>query len=403
MEWLVLVAIVAIVWFWIRRNGRVSDVVSRGTQAPEIKVTVTSASAMRGSDSSSGSMINVGEIVSLGGNNWVLNPKSPIPITLCAANSEVARKLGSMLGSAQHWSENISDVALLIAQHNLRFKEVDEFITKCRIAFHAETDRLTACSTEWAEASEQDRKDLQSEFEIKAIDSLGFSVGRADFACLLVGQQERQTEGDELLGKFGQDSNLYTTYLAALSRSNQVVTVKADDYNRKAWESLAVNGFARRGKEIPLPLLLNGMRLKDINEMLVGAIEKPFGRKAQAIEAAVNLADIEVRLGAHISYREMFQAVAPPGVDTNDLSKSFAYAIALATVVQQTYYTGKNTLAELTERKRDPEIYKGWAITNWEDPLPKCAVPVCKKYAKLPTKRPPFHIGCTCQLEATFE
>jgi hypothetical protein len=133
--------------------------------------------------------------------------------------------------------------------------------------------------------------------------------------------------------------------------------VKADDYWRKGWEQLVENGFAYRGKDIPTQLLLESLRLKDLNELLAGAVEKPLGRKAKAIEVALSLPDLTSRMSNRIAYREMFQAVPPADIDVSALTRSFAYATALASVVQQTYYTGVRTLDAIEEHRREPGVY----------------------------------------------
>lgn len=402
MEFLILLIVVAVVWFWIKGKNQRAGIASR-SQTPEIKFTVTTSTNSSFSGSSSNEPPDVGDLIEAGPNAWVLNPKSPLPLTLYNATRELSRKLKELLGTAEYWSQKIPDIALLIAQHNLRFKEVDTFIAEHKAKYTTEIERLISSSGEWAEASEKDRQDLRAEFENKAIESLCVSVGRADLACLLEGEPANFTEDDELVRKFGSDTNLYPFYLSVLGRTAQVFTVKAEDYNRKNWEQLVEKGFARRGKDIPTKLLLEGQRLKDINELLSGTVEKPIGRKVKAIEAALNLPDLGSRLSEKISYREMFQVLPPSGVDTEELGRSFAYATALATVVQQTYYTGVRTLAAIAERKRESGIYDAWEITNWDDPIPPCAAPFCKKYDRLPTKRPPFHVGCACQLGNTFK
>lgn len=402
MEFLIILIVMAVIWFWIKSKSNRAETTSR-SQPPEIRFTVTTSTNSSFSRSSNNVPPDVGELVEASPNAWVLNPKSPLPITLYNANQEVARRLKEFLGTAEYWSQKIPEIALLIAQHNLRFKEVDTFISDNKAKYMAEIERHISSSGEWPEASEKDRQDLRAEFENKAIESLGVSVGRADLACLLGGEPANFTEDDELVRKFGTDSHLYPFYLSALGRTSQVVTVKAADYNRKHWEQLVEKGFACRGKDIPTQLLLEGLRLKDINELLAGTIEKPIGRKAKAIEAALNLPDLGSRLSKKISFREMFQVLPPSGLDTEELGRSFAYATALATVVQQTYYTGVRTLGEITERKRESDIYDAWEITNWGDPIPPCAEPFCKKYDRLPTKRPPFHVGCDCQLENSFK
>ena len=149
--------------------------------------------------------------------------------------------------------------------------------------------------------------------------------------------------------------------------------------------------------------MLEGLKLKELNELLAGTIEKPLGRKAKAVEAALALPDLQDRLAARISFREMFEVVPPQGLDVAKLVESFGYATAVATVVEQTYYTAITTLDVLDEvQQGDSSYYNAWSVTNWEEPLPACAVSVCKKYKNLPSKKPPYHIGCTCRLVRSF-
>lgn len=409
MEWLVILIVGVIGWAWLK--GRESATTAAQTTAevvepegavtvPEIKVTITTSVARPLRDENEPR--NVGELTAAGESAWVLNPLSPLPMTVIGAERPVAERLKAVLATTDYWSQKVPDVALLIAQHNLRFKEADAFVEQHKRRFDAEVEKQIAVSTEWQGASAKDREDLRAEFEEKALQSLGISIGRADFALLLAGQPEAFTEDDELLRRFGDDAALYSFYLTQLSRSIRVVTVKADDYWRRFWEQLAEKGLARRGREIPAQLLLEGLRLKDLNELLQGTIAKPLGRKAKAVDAALALPDLQDRLAQRISFREMFEAIPPADIDLSVLVKSFAYASALATVVQRTFYTGVQTLDAIDERKREQGLYDAWQIRNWQDPLPACAAAVCKKYDRLPAKRPPFHVGCDCQLECSF-
>lgn len=403
MEWLILIAVAVGIWLWLKGKGRKPGAAASTINVPELKVTI-STSTERGLSSRGETRVpDVGDLVGLGSDAWVLNPKSPLPLTLYNADREVALKIKGILGQVQYWDQKVREIALLIAQHNLRFKEVDAFVAHHKPKYEAELMRLISASREWTEASEKDRQDLRAEFKQSALKSLGVSVGHADLACLLEGEPTEFTEDDELLRRFRGNSSLYSFYLSLLGRGSQVFTVKADDYWRKAWEQLVENGFARRGKDIPTHLLLESLRLKDLNELLAGVVEKPLGRKAKAIEVALNLPDLASRMSNRIAYREMFQVVPPADIDVTALTKSFAYATALASVVQQTYYTGVRTLEAIDERRRESGVYDAWEISNWEEPIPPCAVPVCKKYDRLPSKLPPFHVGCTCQLECTFK
>ena len=406
MEWIVIILLVVGVWYWVKgkakpapvpRQAAVPDVV-----APEIRVTFT-ATTSRSSARTTDEPMDVGDITSAGEGAWVLNPKSPLPLTVLGTDRGTAGRLKELLGTAEYWSQKVPEVALLIAQHNLRFKELDAFVAQHKRRFDADVQQRIASSTEWASASEKDKEDLLAEFEEAAEEALGIHVGRADLGLLLRGQPADFADDDELLTLFNGDAALYSFYLSQLGRANPVVNVKAEDYGRKSWEQLVEKGMAQRGKDIPAQLLLDGLKLKELNEILADVVGKPLGRKAKAVEVAMALPDLQERLSKRIAFREMFQAVPPAGLDVAGLVQSFAYANAVAVVVQQTYFSAVQTLEAMEERKRDSGIYNAWEIRNWEDPLPACAAAVCKKYDRLPAKRPPFHVGCTCRLQCAFK
>lgn len=406
MELLVVIVVVAAIWWWLKsKKSRPATVQRQGPAptAPEIKLTITSSVGSRRSSSDEAPPRDVGPLTSAGQGAWVLNPMSPLPLTLMGADEGLAKRVRAALAKRQYWSQSVPELALLVAQHNLRFKEVDEFVAQCRPKFEALVQQAISSSPEWPIASEKDREDLRAEFEDAALEKLGVHIGYADLPTLLDGQPSGFEDDDELLKRFGGDSPLYSFFLTQLSRANSVVTVKADDWGRKSWEKLVEMGLALRGKDIPVQQILEGLRLKDLNEMLVGAVPKPLGRKAKAVEAVLVLPDLQERLSRFVSLREKFQAVPPTNLDIEKLHQAFGYATAVATVVQQTYYTGVETLDVLDEKKRDPDMYDAWEIVNFQEPMPACAKPYCKKYSRLPVKRPPFHLGCDCQLEGSFK
>jgi hypothetical protein len=293
-------------------------------------------------------------------------------------------------------------LALLIARNNLSFKEVDEFVEQLKPRFDREVAKRISESVEWASASELDRADLLDEFEEAALNGLGVSVGHADLELLLAGPPAALETDDEILRSFGDEAELYAFYLSQLGRSASVVSVKADEWGRKNWERLVEKGYAHRGKDIPLQFLLEGLRLKDLNDLLAGTIEKPLGRKLKALEAALALPNLQERLSKQISFREVFQVVPPAGLDVSTLHASFGWANQVARIVQRTYFTGIRTLETIQERNKEKDLYNAWEICNWDDPIPECARPYCKRYDRLPAKRPPFHVGCDCQLENSF-
>lgn len=401
---IVVVVLVGVWWLLPKKKSTTgaSNTTSQVSQAPEIRVTISTDPSVSGQVFHDSSIpVDVGPLTSAGVDAWVLNPASPLPLTLLGVERALAEQVRAVLGRRQHWNEKVPEFALLIAQHNLRFKEVDEFVAEYRPEFEALVSQASAASTEWASACEMDREDLRAEFELAALEKLGVHVEGVDLPTLLEGQPSGFEDDDELLRRFQGDSALYSFYLMQLGRLDTVSTVKAQDWGRKSWEKLAEMGLAVRGKDIDMQKLLGGLRLKDLNELLGDAVPKPLGRKAKAVEAALALPDLQERLSQRLALREMFQPVAPSNLDVDVLRNAFGYASTLAAVVQQTYYTAVKTLEAIAERKRNPELYDAWEIQNFEDPLPACAQPYCKKYGRLPSKRPPFHIGCNCQLECS--
>jgi len=406
VELIVVILIVAVIWWWLKNKKSSTAEVQRQASAPaapEIKLTITSSVGSRRASSDEAAPRDVGPLTPAGQGAWVLNPMSPLPLTLLGTDESTAKRVRAALAKRQYWSQSVPELALLVAQHNLRFKEVDEFVAESRPKFEALVQQAIASSTEWPTASEKDREDLRAEFEDAALEKLGVHIGYADLPTLLEGQPSGFEDDDELLKRFSGDSALYSFFLTQLGRANSVVTVKADDWGRKSWEKLVERGLALRGKDIPVQQVLEGLRLKDLNEMLVGAAPKPLGRKAKAVEAVLALPDLQERLSRFVSLREKFQAVPPTNLDIEKLHQAFGYATAVATVVQQTYYTGVETLDVLDEKKRDPDMYDAWEIVNFQEPMPACAKPYCKKYSRLPAKRPPFHLGCDCRLEGSFK
>jgi hypothetical protein len=202
MEWLIFIAVGVGIWFWLKRKSRKPRVAGSEINVPELKLTI-STSMERGLSSRSETRVpDVGDLVGSEGDSWVLNPKSPLPLTLYNADRELALKIKGSLGQVQYWAQKVPEIALLIAQHNLRFKEVDGFVAHYKPRCEAELTRLISASSEWVEASEKDRQDLRAEFGESALNSLGVSVGHADLACLLKGVPSDFTEDDDLLRRF---------------------------------------------------------------------------------------------------------------------------------------------------------------------------------------------------------
>ncbi len=343
--------------------------------------------------------IDTGYLKLVGDDAWVLNPKSPLPLTVLNASLNPAKKLKEILDSKNY--AKIEEILLLIIQNNLRFKEVDEFVNSNKPKFESAYNKLVNDSLEWADDSEADQDELRQDFEIEAFDSLGVSIGYVDFTSLLYDGSYNYAKDNDIFNKLSADPKLLILYMSAINRISKINKVKSNDPDYQSWIKLVEMGYARMGKNIPLDILISGLRLTDLNKLLEIAREKPLRKKSKAIDAALSLPDIISRLDLFIPFREIFQVIPSFGVNEQKMAKTINYAHNLALIVSNTYNTGIHTLESIETKKNDAD-YDAWEISNWEDPLPTCAKKVCRKYSKLPAKKPPYHVGCTCNLDCSF-
>lgn len=333
MEVLVVIAIGVGIWWWFSKSRKAKEPQPPAPKEAVLRVTVASSGSF---SSQSVSSVDTGTLMAAGPNAWVLNPASPLPLTLLGAERGLAETVKDLLGRQERWHQKVPSLALLIAKHNLSFKEVEDFVAQLKPRFDRDVAKRKRESAEWAAASELDKADMCAEFEEAALEGLGVSVGHLDLGLLLAGPPAALETDDGLLRGFGDEPELYAFYLSQLGRKSPVVSVKADEWGRKNWEKLVEKGYALRGKDIPVQLLLEGLRLKDLNELLSGTVEKPLGRKAKALEAALTLPDLQERLSQKISFREVFQVLPPADVDVSALHASFGWANEVAGLVQRT-------------------------------------------------------------------
>ncbi len=395
MEYLILALIAAGIWYYFKAKKPEHHDGSPKIELP-IKITVSSSP-----DSSfSPDKVDSGAITETI-DGFILNPKSPCPLTITDLTRAEAVALKGYLDEEVNWGRKIREIAYILAQSNGKCKEVDEYVEKYRPQYLASIERLKAESPEWNVAPEKDKEDLLSEFRQEALNVLPVKPSNPEVLdALFEDAPSDVTADDKLIEMFDQDTELYRFYVSQLWSAGQVRNVPADDYYRKRYEALVQKGLARRGQDIALEEILSGLRLKDINQAIQGLIEKPFGRKAKAIEFALTVPDIKDRLGKHVAFREMFQIRKPEGVDVQEIQRCYKHANAVATILRDTYVSGIRTLKTLNEAKGADFDY--WEICA-EGCCAHCAPFHGKKYKRKPSKIPPFHIGCGCEVEGGYD
>jgi hypothetical protein len=394
----VIIAIVVAVLYYVVKNlflQSSQNPVSPTVDAP-IKITVTT--------STDGSpiereKIDCGDIQETS-DGFVLNPKSPLPLTITRLNRNQALELKNYLDNEFNWERRQSAITYLVAQYNAHCKEIDDYIDKYRPIYVEAIERLKKQSTEWKLASDKDQADMLEEFRQKAVVVLPSKIPHSVFHTLLEDTPSDFSADDALLTMFKGETELYQFYASQLWSVGQVRSIPADNYYRKQYVLLVEKKLAKRGQDIDLENILNGLRLKDLNAATHDLLDKPMGRKAKAVQFALTVPDIKERLGHIVAFREMFQLREPEGVDIHAIQECFKHANAVASVISYTYNAGVRTL-------RTVEGTRGTGIDYWqimaEDCCSSCNQMNGKKTKRKPTRLPPFHVGCNCDLDAGYD
>lgn len=384
-------------------EGSRGDKSGASPPALDVPVQVTFTTSV-GSGSSGGrdierDRVDTGELLEVAG-GFTLNPKSPFPLTLNGIKRQDALALKSDLDWLWVQWTTRQEVAFLIAQKNLRCQEIDAFVFRQKQEVDRAVEQMRSASTEWVGASEKDRRDLLVGFQEKAIEALVERPPLArNFRLLLDGPPNNPEADDELLSLFASDLEAYKVYMYALSTAQSVRVVPAEDNYRQHFERFAEIGLARRGMEIPMADILASMKLKELNELIKDEVEKPVGRKAKAIDIAIRIPNLRDRLSSLISFRELFQVLPPAELEIDEAKRNFAWATEVGDLFCETYATGVRTLQTIKERREFQ--YKGWRIRAG-DCCSSCMALDGKTYKSRPSKLPPYHPGCTCDLEGMY-
>ncbi len=330
---------------------------------------------------------------------YCMNPNSPLPLSFTNISTAIAQKLKTLLDEDSSSERKTSEITFLIAQYNIECVELSEFMANAKKKVSELIEQQKTSSNEWVSASKKDKADLLIEFQNNARKKLDTKpASDFNFKKLLFKSEKNNMVDDNLLKKFSGNENLFKFYVYNLEYK-RAHRVSAEDYSRKDWETLVKLGLAQRGRDIPVKVLFETLRMKDINEFFSDRLEKKLSRKAQAVEFAESQADALDVLSNHVSFREMFQIIEPIGIDVSEIKECYEFANSQTKIICATYRTGCDTLSAIDDN-RDCK-FDGWEIEA-EDCCNSCSKLHGKKTKTKPSKLPPFHIGCTCSVEEVF-
>ena len=336
----------------------------------------------------------------------LLQPFSPIPLTVDGASAEAIMSLRAILADNAYDRGRPDQVLAWLLTTNARVKEIDAFLGEWGPKFTTAVKTLCEADPEWALVGELDRDDIRDGACKKAIEHFDVRLDDLDYEVIADIPMLPATADDALLARFGYDTLSF--YLRNADDINRVRVVPSDDWYRTRFEDLVAKGLARRGAEVDLKAVLQGLTLKQMEAVAEGIEHKRFTRKAPAVEFLSVLPDLRERLGRHVSMRELFQLLPLPAefshIDLAALGHAWAYAAEYAKLLSVTHSTAAWAHRAVTEAVMD-EYAKGWSIDagyGGTACCPSCAKRVGERRGARSAPKLPHHVGCTCQLSQIY-
>ena len=335
----------------------------------------------------------------------VHTPPGITNLTLIIEES-IAQKFKNMLQDSERMGgyQATQNLLPLVARYNVSCKEVDDYIREYRPEYLKYIEEQKQSSPDWATCSEKDRDDMLEEFKQKAILSLDIKPLRnwRDIEVLFSADDVDLTVDDKLIDEFGFE--LMTIYLSKLQK---VHIIPADHYERKSFEQLVDAKLAVRGEDVPLELILDKLKLKEMTDLVTDLTPPKFSKKAKAIEYLMGVPDIKLRVGKALSFRSVFlpQPLSGEfsGVDLTHVMTSWQYAKVFTDIIYGTYCVMQSA-AKNRKQYLDPGCtFTKFKIENSENCCPYCQGLAKNIYRKQNLPVMPLHIGCVCWLSPVFE
>lgn len=393
--WIFWLIVVVAIFYWLFLRNKGSHQISNAAKQSKIVPAHNMAVSVETTNAKQGCRETKVGYQHTGDGGVVIGPELPFPLTLYGLDAADVEKLVTAFEHGEDY-EIGEWFSHLVAQKNIQCKELNEWVDIAKPKVRDIVKQRVLASTEWAQASDLDKRDLLTEIQDIAIAELPIRPGDAGAAwTLLIEEPQDLTVDDALLERFKDNPQTYQTLLYAISAGTKVQVAAAGDYRRKAYEELYEKGFMRRGQEIPVEDILASMTMKQMQEIAGADAPKKFTRKAQAIDFLKGLVDIKQRLEKTISFRELFQIKPIDGINLDELAKAHAYSSQVARVVLRTLRASVDSQRQ--RESRLDEYVDGWEMFS-ENCCPACRAQHGKSWKRLPQKLPPFHIGCEARI-----
>ena len=297
-----------------------------------------------------------------------MNPKSTFPLTIYDMDQATANELKEMLERSYKTTatECIRKLRPFILKHNLRCKEVDDYIKVFKPIFQSKANVFNINLATWTSSSPATRDKAQSESIDKAIGQLPIQL-HCDMEILFLGHVAKFDPKAALIKKCGAK-------LAKFSAS----------------------------QKMGIHYITNDPKMKEPFDKLVADLNYPtFENKEQAYATVADLPDLKQRLKSVVQYKDIYEKTPFSNEEASEEAPSEAlkksYARELARLLTATYFKGGISISEKAEyMEQNFSFVKGWEISTQKDACPFCKKQAQKKYEKKDYPKNPIHLGCRC-------
>lgn len=326
-----------------------------------------------------------------------------LPMTLVGGSTSSHARACAILSSRKSdVRERQARLQEAMLRDNWVCEELELYLAEIRQDVQTTVERRIASSREWRDAGEADRAEMREDFVEQAWEALPtrpctyFEEYRD---ALLQPPPADLTADDALIAKYGMTE--LRVYFSGPAREDAVVYIPTDLADlRSAAESLVSKGLMRRGADIPLAHLLEGVTIAQMRELVADLSPPKWTRRAQATQFLASVPDIDARIGRLIPLRSQFQRLPLPAefahIDTSALTVAWQQAAAKSLMMIWAYAASEDFVAS-----REDRDIREW----WPDVYEACC-PLAKRLEERlePLRRQslpksfPTHFGCCVRL-----
>ncbi len=326
---------------------------------------------------------------------FLVNPNSNFKLHLFNAPDKVLKQVQKTLMDENTWNKE-NDLIPLFTAYNVKCHEIENYISKYKPQYHEFIENAKASSSEYKEASEMDKLDIENEMKEEAINSL-YERAACELDILFEGSEIPETIDDALIEEYGFET--ISKYIGLSYYKDKIIT----HWERKEFEDLLKADLAISGNEIPYEEILFSQTLKTLNK-IAEQEENYFKRKQKAIDYLTENPKLLENIGKHVSTRSIFKIKPLPkkfeNIDLDKLSASWSYIKEYIKLLSDTYRDSQRSTEDI---KGDKSWIKEFRVEKHEDYVPdficQRARKECdKKYNKNRPPKLPFHVGCNCDL-----